>query len=76
MLFLTEEYDVAVLEDSPVGTVLVDSLLAQDADQGLNAKITYDIITHNVSNYNYSVYNQYAQDKSSLKYFIVNNHTL
>ena len=54
-LFVVEEYDVSVLEDTPVGTVVVDSLLATDRDVGMNARITYDITTNLVSVESHSV---------------------
>ena len=47
--FVAEEYDVSVSEDTPVGTVVVDSLLATDRDVGMNARIRYDITTNLVS---------------------------
>ena len=54
-LFVAEEYDVSVLEDTPVGTEVVDSLLATDRDVGMNARITYDITTNLVSVESHSV---------------------
>ena len=45
----------SVLEDTPVGTVVVDSLLATDRDVGMNARITYDITTNLVSVQSHSV---------------------